>query len=142
MVGRGCSKVSTTSSVYLKAKAEKAALTQHMNTLEKKHALEVQLIQQHSASIPPRVIPIFDGDPFQYGPFVMAFKQGIKRKISNAPSYDDTSTRNYISIVPWHGERRIQIQSEGRNFDSGFFILAQRQTGYMKKKTTKLSSVC
>lgn len=36
------SKVSTTSSAYIKAKAEKAALLQRMSALEKKHVLEAQ----------------------------------------------------------------------------------------------------
>ncbi len=36
------------------------------------------------ASLPPRVIPIFDGDPLQFAAFIQAFEHGIERKTTNA----------------------------------------------------------
>ena len=40
--------------------------------------------QQHSLSLPPRDIPIFEGDPLQYRTFIKAFEQGVEEKAGKA----------------------------------------------------------
>lgn len=42
------------------------------------------LQQQRSMSLPPRDIPIFDGDSLQYRTFIKAFEQGVEGKASKA----------------------------------------------------------
>lgn len=53
-----------------------------MHRLNKTRAALVQ--QQHSLSLPPRDIPIFEEDPVKYRAFVKAFEHGIERKASKA----------------------------------------------------------
>ncbi|KAK0152604.1 hypothetical protein N1851_005873 [Merluccius polli] len=40
--------------------------------------------QQRSLTLPSREIPIFDGDPLQYGAFIKAFEQGVEEKAGQA----------------------------------------------------------
>ena len=40
--------------------------------------------QQHTSSLPPREIPIFEGDPLQYRAFIRAFEQGVEGKAGKA----------------------------------------------------------
>lgn len=53
--------------------------------------------QSHSmASLPPRVIPIFDGDPLQFTAFIQTFEHGIERKTTNSKDclyYQEQYTR-------------------------------------------------
>ncbi|KAK0154798.1 hypothetical protein N1851_002884 [Merluccius polli] len=40
--------------------------------------------QQRLLSLPPRDIPVFEGDPFQYKAFIKSFEQGVEDKASKA----------------------------------------------------------
>ncbi|XP_014834503.1 PREDICTED: uncharacterized protein LOC106912190 [Poecilia mexicana] len=40
--------------------------------------------QQQSMTLPPRDIPVFDGDPLQYRTFIKAFEQGVEIKATKA----------------------------------------------------------
>lgn len=52
--------------------------------MQRQTEITAQLVQQqYTATLPPRTIPTFDGDPLQYGSFIMAFEQGVERKVSN-----------------------------------------------------------
>ncbi|XP_056099936.1 uncharacterized protein LOC130078447 [Rhinichthys klamathensis goyatoka] len=46
--------------------------------------ITAQLVQNQAlASLPPRTIPEFDGDPLKYAAFIRAFEQAIERKTTN-----------------------------------------------------------
>lgn len=51
------------------------------NIIQRQTDITAQLIQkQHMVTLLQRTIPVFDGDPLQYGSFIRAFEQGIERK--------------------------------------------------------------
>ncbi len=54
------------------------------NIMQQQASITAQLVQRRDvASLPPRVIPIFDGDPLQFAAFTQAFEHGIERKTTN-----------------------------------------------------------
>ncbi len=55
------------------------------NIMQQQANITAQLVHRGDvASLPPRVIPIFDGDPLQFAAFIQAFEHGIERKTTNA----------------------------------------------------------
>lgn len=49
--------------------------------MQRQNEITAALVQQQrSLSLPPRDIPIFDGDPLQYRAFIKAFEQGVEEK--------------------------------------------------------------
>ncbi len=46
--------------------------------------ITAQLVQNQAlASLPPRAIPEFDGDPLKYAAFIRAFEQAIEKKTTD-----------------------------------------------------------
>ena len=53
--------------------------------MRKQNEITELLVKQHQAALlPSREIPTFYGDALQYRSFIMAFEQGIERKVDNA----------------------------------------------------------
>lgn len=56
-----------------------------INIMEKQNEITAALVkQQLSTSLPPRTIPIFEGDPLEYRMFIKAFEQGVEAKTGKA----------------------------------------------------------
>ena len=60
-------------------------LHQQQNALQQQQnkIVEMLAIQQQKSSLPQPRVPIFDGDPMEYGPFVRAFESIIESKTSS-----------------------------------------------------------
>ncbi len=102
------------------------------NIMQRQSDITAQSVQQqHSASLPPRAIPIFDGDPLQYGSFIMAFEQGVERKVTNLQDclcYLEQYTR---------GQRRELIRScyhmpNDQGYDRAKYLLKEHFGNEMK----------
>lgn len=59
-------------------------LHQHQNALQRQqnHIMEMLATRQKKSNLPQQRIPIFDGDPIEYGAFVRAFENVIESKTS------------------------------------------------------------
>lgn len=58
-----------------------------LNIMSRQTEITAALVnQQRSVTLPPRDIPIFDGDPLHYRTFVKAFEQGVENKATAADS--------------------------------------------------------
>ena len=56
-----------------------------MSIMCKQNEITASLVnQQRLLSLPPRDIPVFEGDPFQYKAFIKSFEQGVEDKASKA----------------------------------------------------------
>ena len=52
-----------------------------LNIMHKQNEITTTILQhQRSMSLPPRDIPIFDGDFLRYRTFIKAFEQGVEEK--------------------------------------------------------------
>ena len=60
-------------------------LHQHQNALQRQQnkIMEMLATQQKKSNLPQAKIPIFDGDPMEYGPFVRAFENIIESKTTS-----------------------------------------------------------
>lgn len=67
-----------------KAFHEMLELHQHQNELQLQQNKIVEMLatQQKKSNLPQQRVPIFDGDPMEYGPFVRAFENIIESKTS------------------------------------------------------------
>lgn len=55
-----------------------------LNIMQKQNDITSLLVQQNSASVlPPRDIPVFDGDPLQFQAFMRAFENGVEEKTAD-----------------------------------------------------------
>ena len=55
-----------------------------VNIMQRQNDITTLLVQQSlSSSLPPRDIPVFNGDPLQYQAFIRAFENGVEEKTSN-----------------------------------------------------------
>lgn len=55
-----------------------------VSIMQRQNYISSLLIQQNlSSSLPPRDIPVFNGDPLQYQAFVRAFENGVEEKTKN-----------------------------------------------------------
>lgn len=55
--------------------------------MQRQNEITAALVQQQrSSSLPPRDIPVFDGDPLQYRAFIKAFEQGVEQKTTHSDS--------------------------------------------------------
>lgn len=55
-----------------------------IDTMQRQNDIAAMLVQQNLSSVlPPRNIPVFDGDPLQYKSFIRAFENGVEGKSSN-----------------------------------------------------------
>ena len=51
------------------------------NIIQRQNDITALLVQQNlSSTLPPRDIPVYDGDPLQYEVFIRAFERGVERK--------------------------------------------------------------
>lgn len=51
------------------------------NLIQRRNDITALLAQQNlSSTLPPRDIPVYDGDPLQYEVFIRAFGRGVERK--------------------------------------------------------------
>lgn len=58
--------------------------TNIMDIMQRQNDITAMLVQQNQSSVlPPRNIPIFDGDPLQYKSFIRAFENGVEAKTDN-----------------------------------------------------------
>lgn len=72
--------------------------------------------QQRLLSLPPRDIPVFEGDPFQYKAFIKAFEQGVEDKASEAD-------RLYYLEQFTRGQPRELVQScQDMDPERGFIV--------------------
>ena len=56
-----------------------------LNLMHRQNEITAALVHQHhSLTLPPRDIPIFEGDPFKFRAFVKAFEHGVEGKASKA----------------------------------------------------------
>ena len=64
---------------------EMLELHQHQNALQRQqnHIMEMLATQQKKSNLPQQRIPIFDGDPIEYGAFLRAFEKVIESKTSS-----------------------------------------------------------
>ena len=69
-----------------KAFQEMLELHQHQNELQRQQNKIVEMLatQQKKSNLPHQRVPIFDGDPMEYGPFVRAFENIIESKTSSS----------------------------------------------------------
>ena len=65
---------------------EMLGLHQHQNALQRQQNKIVEMLatQQKKSNLPQQRVPIFDGDPMEYGPFVRAFENIIETKTSSS----------------------------------------------------------
>lgn len=55
-----------------------------IDIMQRQNDITAMLVQQNQSSVlPPRNIPVFDGDPLQYRSFIRAFENGVEAKTSN-----------------------------------------------------------
>ncbi|XP_032416528.1 uncharacterized protein LOC116718567 isoform X3 [Xiphophorus hellerii] len=55
-----------------------------IDIMQRQNDITAMLVQQNQNSVlPPRNIPVFDGDPLQYGSFIRAFENSVEAKTSN-----------------------------------------------------------
>ena len=61
-------------------------LHQHQNVLQQQQntIMEMLVTQQRKSSLPHPRVPVFDGNPIEYGPFVRAFENIIESKTSSS----------------------------------------------------------
>ena len=61
-------------------------LHQHQNDLQQQQIkiVEMPAMQQKKSNLPQRQVPIFNGDPMEYGAFVRAFENIIESKTSSS----------------------------------------------------------
>ena len=51
------------------------------NLIQRQNDITAMLAQQHlTSTLPPRDIPVYDGDPLQFEAFIRAFERGVERK--------------------------------------------------------------
>ncbi len=56
-----------------------------LNLMHRQNEITAALVHQHhSLTLPPRDIPVFEGDPFKFRAFVKAFEHGVEGKASKA----------------------------------------------------------
>ncbi|KAL9978458.1 hypothetical protein ACROYT_G015977 [Oculina patagonica] len=74
------------SSPSLRAFNEMLELHQHQNDLQRQQNKIVEMLatQQKKSNLPQQRVPVFDGDPIEYGPFVRAFENIIETKTSDS----------------------------------------------------------
>ena len=65
---------------------EMLELNQHQNALQRQQNKIVEMLatQQKKSSLPHPKVPIFDGSPMEYGPFIRAFENIIESKTSSS----------------------------------------------------------
>ena len=65
---------------------EMLELHQHQNALQRQQNKIVEMLatQQKKSSLPHPKVPIFDGSPMEYGPFIRAFENIIESKTSSS----------------------------------------------------------
>lgn len=67
--------------------------------IQRQSDITALLTQQNlSSTLPPRDIPVYDGDPLQYGVFIRAFERGVERKTddySDCLHFLEQYTRGY-----------------------------------------------
>ena len=76
----------TSSTPSERAFHEMMELHLHQNTLQQQQNKIVEMLadQQRKSSLPQPWVPIFDGNPLEYGPFRRAFENIIESKTSNS----------------------------------------------------------
>jgi hypothetical protein len=94
------------------------------DVMRKQNEITELLVKQHQAALlPSREIPTFYGDALQYRSFIMAFEQGIERKVDNAQDklfYLEQYTkgepnllvRSFLHMDPERGLREAKEQLE------------------------------
>ncbi|KAK0147803.1 hypothetical protein N1851_012494 [Merluccius polli] len=94
--------------------------------------------QQHTSALPPREIPVFDGDPLQFRPFIKAFEQGVEGKAGSEDClyYLEQFTKGQ----PQELVRSCQHMMPGRGYTVAKGLLQEHfgnpykiATAYMKK---------
>lgn len=69
----------------MQVQAKKAAFGDMYNIMQRQNEITAALVQQQlSLSLPPRNIPIFDGNPLEYKAFMQGFQNGMEEKASQA----------------------------------------------------------
>ena len=76
----------TSSTPSERAFHEMLELHQHQNTLQQQQNKIIEMLanQQRKSSLPQPRVPIFDGNPLEFGPFTRAFENIIESKTSNS----------------------------------------------------------
>lgn len=55
-----------------------------IDIMQRQNEITAMLVQRNlSSALPPRNIPVFDGDPLEYMSFIRAFENGVEAKTSN-----------------------------------------------------------